>query len=82
MGESDRYQDYRKLKKNPFSLGQDNNALMALFTLNIIFFLLLLTIQVGYYFISKHPNSTTHRLFSGLNYRRVYKSGVNARGRY
>lgn len=51
MGESDRYQDYKKLKKRRrFSLGQDNNALMALFTLNAIFFLLLLTIKVAYYF--------------------------------
>jgi len=62
MGESDRYQDYHKLKKNPFSLGQDNNALMALFTLNIIFFLLLLTIQVGYYFYQQTPELYTSQV--------------------
>ncbi len=50
MGEADRYQDYRKLKKRKFLLGQDNNALMALFVLNVIFFLILLTLQVGYSF--------------------------------
>jgi membrane associated rhomboid family serine protease len=50
MGESDRYQDYRKARRSRFTLGQDNNALMALFTLNIIFFLVLLLIKVGYNF--------------------------------
>lgn len=50
MGESERYHEYKKLKRNRFSLGQDGNALMALFTLNIIFFLILLTSQVAYLF--------------------------------
>ncbi len=50
MGESDRHQDYRKLKRNRFTLGQDNNALMNLFILNVIFFLVLLTLQVTYFF--------------------------------
>lgn len=50
MGESDRYQEYKKLKKTRFSLGQDGNALMALFTINVIFFLVLLTVQVAYFF--------------------------------
>lgn len=55
MGESDRYQDYKRLKRRRFSLGQDNNALMALFTINVIFFLLLLTIQVVYFFYQQTP---------------------------
>lgn len=55
MGESDRYQDYKKLKRRRFTLGQDNNALMALFTINVIFFLLLLTIQVVYFFYQQTP---------------------------
>lgn len=50
MGEAERYQDYRKVKRNRFLLGQDNNALMSLFVLNVIFFLILLTMQVGYSF--------------------------------
>ncbi len=51
MGESDRYQDYKKkVKRNKFTLGQDNNALMNLFILNVIFFLVLLTVQVAYFF--------------------------------
>lgn len=50
MGESDRYQDYKKVKRNKFTLGQDNNALMNLVAINIIFFLLLLTAQVAYAF--------------------------------
>jgi len=50
MGEADRYQDYKKIKRNPFLLGQDNNALMGLFVLNVIFFLVLLIVNVGYSF--------------------------------
>ena len=46
MGESDRYIDY-KIKKQRFTLGQPDNALMWLFVLNIIFFLVLLTIKVA-----------------------------------
>lgn len=51
MGESERYLDYKHQKpKSRFTLGQDNNAIVALFVLNVVFFLLLLTIQVGFYF--------------------------------
>jgi len=50
MGESDRYGEYRLPKKNIFNLGQDGNALVALFTINAIFFLLLLTLQVVYFY--------------------------------
>lgn len=50
MGESDRYQEYKKIRRNRFSLGSDNNALMNLFTINVIFFLILLTLRVGYAF--------------------------------
>jgi membrane associated rhomboid family serine protease len=46
MGESDRYIDYR-LKKKRFTLGQPDNALMWLFVINVIFFLILLTIKVA-----------------------------------
>lgn len=46
MGESDRYIDYR-IKRQRFSLGQPDNALMWLFVLNIIFFLVLLTIKAA-----------------------------------
>lgn len=56
MGESDRHQDYRKLKRNRFTLGQDNNALMNLFVLNVIFFLILLTLQVAYFFYQQTPD--------------------------
>lgn len=49
MGESDRYPEY-KLPKKRFTLGNDGNALVALFTLNVIFFLLLITIKVVYFF--------------------------------
>lgn len=49
MGESDRYPEYKR-PRNRLTLGSDGNALVALFTINVIFFLLLITIQVVYYF--------------------------------
>ncbi|MEI8052311.1 MAG: rhomboid family intramembrane serine protease [Bacteroidota bacterium] len=57
MGESDRYQEYKHLKKKRFLLGGDNNALTALFILNTIFFLLLLTMQVVYFFYQQTAES-------------------------
>lgn len=46
MGESDRYIDY-KLKKQRFTLGQPDNALVWLFVFNVVFFLILATIKVA-----------------------------------
>ncbi len=46
MGESDRYTDYR-IKKQRFTLGNPDNALMWLFAINVIFFLILQTIRVA-----------------------------------
>lgn len=46
MGESDRYIDY-KIKRNRFTLGQPDNALMWLFVFNVVFFLILATIKVA-----------------------------------
>jgi membrane associated rhomboid family serine protease len=51
MGESDRY---HKLDKQPprkikFLLGADNNAIVGLFSINTVFILVLLTIQVGFF---------------------------------
>lgn len=53
MGESDRYIDY-KIKKQRFSLGQPDNALMWLFVFNVVFFLILLTIKAA---VSVNDNS-------------------------
>lgn len=36
-------------------MGQDGNALVGLFTLNVIFFLILLTVQVAYFFYQQTP---------------------------
>jgi len=55
MGESDRYTEYRKARRSRFNLGQDGNALMALFTINVIFFLILMTAQVAYFFYQQTP---------------------------
>jgi membrane associated rhomboid family serine protease len=46
MGESDRYIDYR-MKKQRFTLGSADNALMWLFALNVVFYLILQTIRVA-----------------------------------
>ncbi len=46
MGESDRYIDY-KIQRKRFTLGQPDNALMWLFVINVIFFLVLQTIKVA-----------------------------------
>ncbi len=46
MGESDRYIDYR-IKKQRFTLGNPDNALMWLFALNVVMFLILQTIRVA-----------------------------------
>ncbi|MES2430326.1 MAG: rhomboid family intramembrane serine protease [Bacteroidota bacterium] len=48
MGEADRYSNYKRNRPR-LTFGQDGNALVSLLTLNIIFFLLLLTIKVVYF---------------------------------
>jgi membrane associated rhomboid family serine protease len=53
MGESDRFIDY-KIKKQRFTLGQPDNALMWLFVFNVVFFLVLLTIKAA---VSVNDNS-------------------------
>ena len=56
MGESDRYSDFKQPRKR-LSLGQDGNALMGLFTINIVVYLILLIIQVIYFFFQKDESS-------------------------
>ena len=56
MGETDRYSEY-KLPKKRLTLGNDGNALVALFTFNVIFFLLLITIQVVYFFLQSNQTA-------------------------
>ncbi len=55
MGESERYQEFKKIKRSRFTLGHDGNALVGLFTINVIFFLILLTAQVAYFFYQQTP---------------------------
>lgn len=55
MGESDRYGEYSKPKKS-LLFGQDGNALMGLFSINIIFFLVLMFIKVGFFFSNLDEN--------------------------
>ena len=57
MGESDRRNknEYRQKSRSRFTLGADGNALMALFAINVIFFLILMVIQVGVFVGEKTP---------------------------
>jgi Rhomboid family len=54
MGEAERYIDYKDKgsykKRSPFTLGDPNNAVMSIITVNIIFFLLILVTRVFYLF--------------------------------
>ena len=56
MGESDRYSDYQKPRMR-FTLGQEGNALVGLLTINIIFFILLRTIKVVYFYFLTSESS-------------------------
>ena len=58
MGEEDRYSDYKRPRLR-LTLGNDANALVALFTINVIFFLLLITIQVVYFFFQANEAAFT-----------------------
>jgi len=64
MGEADRYQEYR-IKKHRFTLGQPDNALMWLFALNVIFFLVLLVIRTA---VSVNTNSSAAFYSEVLNW--------------
>lgn len=49
MGETDRFQEFERPRRR-LTLGDDGNALVGLVTINIIFFVLLLVLQVIYFF--------------------------------
>jgi membrane associated rhomboid family serine protease len=57
MGEADRYnpEEKRRRYKNKFTLGADGNSLVTLFAINVIFFLLLMVIQVAMFAGEKTP---------------------------
>ena len=57
MGETDRNHrnEYRQRNRSRFTLGADGNALVALFAINVIFFLVLMVIQVGVFVGEKTP---------------------------
>lgn len=58
MGEADRYMDYKQPKKR-FTLGDDNNALVGLVTINIIIFILLLVIEAIYANVQRSQTAFT-----------------------
>ncbi len=55
MGEIDRYLDYKR--NRPIRLGDDGNALVALFAINTIFFLLILLIEVSFHFSERSKDA-------------------------
>ena len=63
MGEADRYQEYKKAKPR-FSVFNSGNALVALIAINLIFFLLLFTIQVGFYSYDRTAGDFYREVFS------------------
>lgn len=60
MGESERYLDYKR--NRPIRLGDDGNALVALFAINIIFFLLILLIEVSFHFSERSKDAFTNEV--------------------
>ncbi len=57
MGETDRNHrhEFRQRNRSRFTLGADGNALMALFAINVVFFLILMVVQVGMFVGEKTP---------------------------
>jgi membrane associated rhomboid family serine protease len=57
MGETDRSHrnEYKQPKRSKFLLGATDNALVALFAINVVFFLVLMTIKVGMLVGEKTP---------------------------
>ncbi len=55
MGESERYQEFRNYsRQRKFAMLRPDNAVMALFTINAIGYLLLLFLQVSFFFAGKN----------------------------
>ncbi|MFT3979294.1 MAG: rhomboid family intramembrane serine protease [Ferruginibacter sp.] len=61
MGESDRYLDYKRQRR--MRLGDDNNALVTLFAINGVLFLLLLLIQVSYSYSERSGQDFYNEVF-------------------
>lgn len=54
MGELDRYGEYPKQPRRKIAFGDDNNALIALFAINVLVLLILLFIKVSFFFFQKN----------------------------
>ena len=54
MGESDRDGEYPKQPRRKIAFGDDNNALIALFAINVLVLLILLFIKVSFFFFQKN----------------------------
>lgn len=67
MGESDRYQEYKKITRRRFTLGQPGNALFALFAINVVMFFIIVLTRV--FFLSTHQGQGMEALeFSALRW--------------
>ncbi len=67
MGETDRYQEYRRLARRRFTLGQPGNALFALFAINMVFFFLILISRV-FYLYTHQGQGQVAPVFDGLHW--------------
>ncbi|MBK8710608.1 MAG: rhomboid family intramembrane serine protease [Niastella sp.] len=64
MGEADRYSEFKQhTKRYRYLLGDDRNALVNLLIINIIFFLLLYAIKVGYQAFEKPDSNYLSAIF-------------------
>jgi hypothetical protein len=68
MGESDRYQEYKRLARRRFTLGQPGNALFALFAINIIFFFLILISRVFYLYTHQEMGGAVAPAFDAIQW--------------
>ena len=73
MGESDRYIEYKHSKKK-LTLGQDGNALMGLFSINVILFLLLLTMHTIHNYYEKGGTAFESQVIPNI----AFPSGFSA----
>ena len=60
MGESDRYQEYKRMARRRFTLGQPGNALFALFAINVVVFFIIILSRVFY--LSTHQGQDMEAL--------------------
>ena len=68
MGESERYQDYKHLRsKRKFPFFREGSSVMSMFVVNAVFFLLLLFLQVGFFYAGSNLDKFREQILSSLS---------------